>query len=141
MVLQIQSNKTCGSGGAHLYWEVRSGAVWHMVAQEPTSAGRRGPRPYDTWQCVNAQFVTCLDLRLVCKSTQCRVNCSGTGCCDVAFVGARREGSVVHQGGPWLSFFFLWNDHDLAWLGLIAQLNWWRLLRTGKTHLHPSWFV
>jgi hypothetical protein len=33
-----------GSTGAHLSKEVRSGAVGHMAAPEPTSTGRCGPK-------------------------------------------------------------------------------------------------
>jgi hypothetical protein len=31
--------------------EARSGAEGHVAASELTSARRRGPRPWDTWQC------------------------------------------------------------------------------------------
>jgi hypothetical protein len=38
-----------GSTGDHLSKEVRSGAVGHMVAPEPTSAGRCGPKLQLAW--------------------------------------------------------------------------------------------
>jgi hypothetical protein len=48
---RVRSHRTCDSTGAHLNREVRSGAIWHVTVPEPTSSGRRGPEPYDTWQC------------------------------------------------------------------------------------------
>jgi hypothetical protein len=42
---EVQSHSTHGSVGAHLGWEVWSGAIGHMVAPEPTSTERRGPEP------------------------------------------------------------------------------------------------
>jgi hypothetical protein len=42
---EVRSHKTRGSAGAHLNWEARFGAVGHMAAPEPTSAGRGGPVP------------------------------------------------------------------------------------------------
>jgi hypothetical protein len=37
---EVQSHRTCGSTGAHLSREARSGAIGHVAALEPTSAGR-----------------------------------------------------------------------------------------------------
>jgi hypothetical protein len=42
---EVRSYKACGSTGAHLSWEVRSGAIGHMAVPEPTSVERRGPEP------------------------------------------------------------------------------------------------
>jgi hypothetical protein len=42
---EIQSHRTCGSTGGQLGRVARSGAIGHMTALEPTSAGRRGPEP------------------------------------------------------------------------------------------------
>jgi hypothetical protein len=42
-----------GSAGAHLSKEARFGAKGHVVAQELTSARRRGPGPRDTWRLQN----------------------------------------------------------------------------------------
>jgi hypothetical protein len=36
--------------GAHLGREARSGTEGHVAVPEPTSARRRGPEPWDTWQ-------------------------------------------------------------------------------------------
>jgi hypothetical protein len=47
---EVRSHRTRGSAGAHLSREVRSGAIGHVEAPEPTSTERRGPEPYDTWQ-------------------------------------------------------------------------------------------
>jgi hypothetical protein len=44
------SRGTCASAGAHLSREVRSRIIGHVAATEPTSAGRRGPEPWDMWQ-------------------------------------------------------------------------------------------
>jgi hypothetical protein len=57
---------TCGSTGAHLNKEVRSGAVEHMAAPNSTSAGMCGPKLQLTWQGVDAHPAPCLDLELVC---------------------------------------------------------------------------
>jgi hypothetical protein len=42
---EVQSHRTRDIIGAHLSREVRSGAIGHVAALEPTSAGRRGPEP------------------------------------------------------------------------------------------------
>jgi hypothetical protein len=47
---EVWSHSTRDSAGSHLSREVRSGAVGHVAAPEPTSAGRQGPEPEDTWQ-------------------------------------------------------------------------------------------
>jgi hypothetical protein len=65
---RARSQGTRGSAGAHLSTEVRSGAVGHMVAPEPTSAGRCGPKLQLMWQRVDARPDPCLDLDLVCDS-------------------------------------------------------------------------
>jgi hypothetical protein len=36
----VQGHRTCGSTGVHLSREVRSGAIGHVAAPEPTLAGR-----------------------------------------------------------------------------------------------------
>jgi hypothetical protein len=59
-----------GSTGAHLGKEVRSGAVGHVAALEPTSTGRCGLKLQLAWQCVDALSAPCLDLELVCVGTQ-----------------------------------------------------------------------
>jgi hypothetical protein len=48
---RTQSHGTCGSTGAHLVKEVRTGAKEHVAASELTSARRRGPGPRDTCWC------------------------------------------------------------------------------------------
>jgi hypothetical protein len=55
-----------GSTGAHLSKEVRFGAAGHVVAPEPTSAGKCGPKLQLAWQRVDARPAHCLDLKLVC---------------------------------------------------------------------------
>jgi uncharacterized protein YqgV (UPF0045/DUF77 family) len=42
---EVQRHRTRGSAGAHLSREVRSGAIGHVAALEPTSAGRQGLEP------------------------------------------------------------------------------------------------
>jgi hypothetical protein len=39
----VWSHRTCSNTGAQLSREVRSGAIGHVAALEPNSAGRRGP--------------------------------------------------------------------------------------------------
>jgi hypothetical protein len=56
--------------GAHLSREVRSGAAGHMAALEPTSVGRCGLKLQLIWQRVDACYAPCLDLELLCGSTQ-----------------------------------------------------------------------
>jgi hypothetical protein len=58
------------SVGAHLSKEARFGAAGHVVAPEPTSAGRCGPKLQLTWQRVDARHAPCLDLELVCGGTR-----------------------------------------------------------------------
>jgi hypothetical protein len=48
---RAQSHGICGSTGAHLVKEVRTGAKEHVAASELTSARRRGPGPRDTCWC------------------------------------------------------------------------------------------
>jgi hypothetical protein len=48
---RVRSYKTRDSVGAHLNQEVRFGAIGHVETLEPTSAGRWGPEPLNTWQC------------------------------------------------------------------------------------------
>jgi hypothetical protein len=59
-----------GSIRAHLSKEVRSGAAGHVVAPEPTSAGRCGLKLQLAWQRVNAHSTPCLNLEHVCGGTQ-----------------------------------------------------------------------
>jgi hypothetical protein len=66
---KYRSRETRGSAGAHLSKEVRSRAAGHMVAPEPTSAGRCGPKLQLMWQCMDARPAPCLDLELVCGGT------------------------------------------------------------------------
>jgi hypothetical protein len=66
---KVRNRGVCGNAGAHLSQEVRSGAIGHMAALEPISAGRRGPEPEGTWQHVDAHPSTCLDVKLVCRGT------------------------------------------------------------------------
>jgi hypothetical protein len=56
---------TCSSIGALLNRLTRSGAVGHVAAVEPTSIGRRGSKPHDVWQRVDAHHIPCLDLQHV----------------------------------------------------------------------------
>jgi hypothetical protein len=67
---EARGHVTRGSTGAHLSKEVRSGAVGHVAAPVPTSAGRCGPKLQLAWQCVDAHPAPCLDLELVCRGTQ-----------------------------------------------------------------------
>jgi hypothetical protein len=67
---RAQSHGTRGSAGAHLSKEARSGATEHMMAPEPTSAGRCGPKLQLMWQYVGARPAPCLDLELVCGGTR-----------------------------------------------------------------------
>jgi hypothetical protein len=60
----------CGSTGAHLNKEVMSGAAGHVVAPEPTSAGRCGLKLQLAWQRIDACPAPCLDLELVCEDTR-----------------------------------------------------------------------
>jgi hypothetical protein len=60
--------------------EVRSRAAGHVVAPEPTSAGRCGLKLQLTWQHVDARSASCLDLELVCggtRSSGCRQRLPG----------------------------------------------------------------
>jgi threonine dehydrogenase-like Zn-dependent dehydrogenase len=41
---EARGHVLCGSTGAHLNKEVRSGAVGHVAAAEPTSTGRCDPK-------------------------------------------------------------------------------------------------
>jgi hypothetical protein len=69
------SHVTRGSTGSQLSKEVRSEAAGHVVASEPTSAGRCGPKLQLVWQHMDARLVRCLDLELVCggiRSSECR---------------------------------------------------------------------
>jgi hypothetical protein len=69
-----------GSTGAHLSKEVRSGAMGHVVAPEPTSAGRCGSKLQLMWQRVDAHPTPYLNLELVCGGIQslgCRQRPSG----------------------------------------------------------------
>jgi hypothetical protein len=47
---EVRSHGTCGSTGAHLSRQTRSRVAGHVVAREPNWTGRRGQKPYDTWQ-------------------------------------------------------------------------------------------
>jgi hypothetical protein len=62
---EARGHVTCGSTEAHLRKEVRSGATGHVMAPEPTSAGRCGPKLQLTWQRVDVCPAPCLDLELV----------------------------------------------------------------------------
>jgi hypothetical protein len=46
---EARGHVTCGSTRAHLSKEVRSGAVGHVAAPEPTSAGRCGLKIQLVW--------------------------------------------------------------------------------------------
>jgi hypothetical protein len=61
---------TQGGTGAHLGSKAMSGAVGHMAAPEPTSAGRCGPKLQLMWQRVEARPTPCLDLELICRGTR-----------------------------------------------------------------------
>jgi hypothetical protein len=63
---RVRSHGTCGSAGAHLDREVRSGAAGHMTTLEPTSAGRCGLKLQLMWQHVDTRHAHCLELELVC---------------------------------------------------------------------------
>jgi hypothetical protein len=56
----------------------RFGATIHVVAPEPTSAGRHVPMLRDTWWRVVAHFALCLDLKLVYGGTR------SVGCRQIA---------------------------------------------------------
>jgi hypothetical protein len=47
---RVWSRRTHGSAGALSRREVESGAMTHVVAPEPSLAGRWGLEPLDTWQ-------------------------------------------------------------------------------------------
>jgi hypothetical protein len=47
---KVRNHRTCGSAGAHLSWEARSGAIGHVAAPEPTLVGMRGLKSYDMWK-------------------------------------------------------------------------------------------
>jgi hypothetical protein len=51
---EAQSHGPCGSTGAHLSKEVRPRAAGHVVAPEPTSTGRCGPKLHLARQRVDA---------------------------------------------------------------------------------------
>jgi hypothetical protein len=42
---EVQRHRTCVSAGAHLSREAMSEVIEHVVAPDPTSAGRRGLEP------------------------------------------------------------------------------------------------
>jgi hypothetical protein len=67
---EAQGHRPHGSTGAHLNKVVTSGAMGHMAAPEPTSAGRCGPKLQLAWQRVDARPAPCLDLELVCGGTR-----------------------------------------------------------------------
>jgi hypothetical protein len=67
---EARGHEPRGSTGAHLSKEVRSGAVGHVAALEPTSTGRCGPKLQLVWQLVDACSTPCLDLELVCGGTR-----------------------------------------------------------------------
>jgi hypothetical protein len=71
-----------------------------MVAPEPILAGRRGPEPYDTWQCVDACPTTCLDLKLVCRGTW---SAGYRQSISICFVRAWKTGLAVMYVAPKLS--------------------------------------
>jgi hypothetical protein len=56
--------------GAHLGWKAGLRAAGHVVAPEPTWAGRQDPMLLDTWRRVDAHPVSCLDLKLARRSTR-----------------------------------------------------------------------
>jgi hypothetical protein len=64
---KVWSRGTRGSARAHLSKEVRSGVAGHVVAPEPTSAGRCGPKLQLMWQHMDARSPPCLDLEPVCR--------------------------------------------------------------------------
>jgi hypothetical protein len=68
--VKAQSRGIRGSAGCHLSMEARSKAAGHVVASEPTSAGRCVPKLQLTWQCVDGCPAPCLDLELVCGGTR-----------------------------------------------------------------------
>jgi hypothetical protein len=63
---EARGHRPRGSTRAHLSKEVRSGAVGHVVAPEPTSVGRYGPKLQFVWQRVDARTAPCLNLEHVC---------------------------------------------------------------------------
>jgi hypothetical protein len=67
---KVRSRGTCDNAGAHLSKEAISRAMGHVVASEPTSAGRCGLKLQLTWQRVDARPAPCLDLELVCEGTR-----------------------------------------------------------------------
>jgi hypothetical protein len=77
-VCEVRGHGTRDSIRAHLSKEVMSGATGHVVALEPTSVGRYGPKLQLTWQRVDAHHTSCLDLELVCggnRSLGCQQQC------------------------------------------------------------------
>jgi hypothetical protein len=72
---EVRGHGTHGNAGALLSDEVRSGAVGHVVASEPTFVGRCGPKLQLTWQRVDARHALFLDLKLIyggTRSSGCR---------------------------------------------------------------------
>jgi hypothetical protein len=63
---EVPGRRTCGSTGAHLSKEARSGATGQVVAPKPTSTGTSGPKIQLTWQRVDACPAPCLELELIC---------------------------------------------------------------------------
>jgi hypothetical protein len=66
---EVRGHKTCSSVRAHLSKEARSEAMGHMVAPEPTSAGRCGLKVQLTCQRVDGHSAPYLDLELICEGT------------------------------------------------------------------------
>jgi hypothetical protein len=67
---EVRGRGTCGSTRARLAKEVRSRAAGHVVAPEPTSVGRCGPKLQLAWQRMDARPIPCLHLELVCGGTR-----------------------------------------------------------------------
>jgi hypothetical protein len=67
---EARGHVTRGSTGAHLSKEVRSGAVGHVVAPEPTSTERYGLKLQLAWKRVYARPAPCLNLKLLCGGTR-----------------------------------------------------------------------
>jgi hypothetical protein len=67
---RVWSHSTRDGAGVFLTREAGFGAIGHVVAPEPTSAGRQDPELWDTWRRTVACPTLYLDLKLVHGGTR-----------------------------------------------------------------------
>jgi hypothetical protein len=65
----VRSHGAHGGTGTLPISKAGTGAIGHIVALEPTLAGRQGLVLQHTWRCVGARPVSWLDLKLICRGT------------------------------------------------------------------------